>query len=378
MEQRKPEKTLGYIDDAITIVDENTSMRDGIHSVLEVCRRGYFCIPCLEEKWTSELETEPVLLELRRFMKVLFEFDEAIQEEKIKPERAVEELSDAYMYLYERIDNTTSASGISGQSAVLMGTEFLLAKTGGVPIMASLSPDLQVPTEEIIKLLQALIEELEEAANASRNREAQRLVRNLKKLIRILRAAGSRISLTRVLGMLRQILPRLLTILRSSLTAQRFHLVLRAILNFARGVAGLMPGGAAGGTGAAGGSAAGTALWYIFLILAAFGLGCLIGWLIGNIQIGDQTIHEWLGDCFYWLLFAPSKDCTEAYALFQEGWSRVRNARRDGNTDAEAAGLAIAILGLREYLEQECEEDVGVYERQLKRMEERLSELTGG
>jgi hypothetical protein len=375
-----------------------------LDDIIEITRRGYACTACIETKYPPDVDLGPALAGLRGQLRLYFTLDHAAKPFDLATSGKA--IGDGILALYETIDRIAPAAQ-TPPGIVSFSSDLLLAGGRGLPIMASMGPGLPglpgfpgatLPVSDLIPLLEALVMELEEAANVlpgSAAQQARALVENLQQILRMLRsmAAGATLSLSSVAQMLRHILPRIMELLRAGLTGARFRLVLQAVLRFAYGIAALIPetGGAgavvAGGGGAAGGAAAGggagvaaaaaTAFAQVIACVLAFGLGCLIGWLIGNIKIGDKTIHEWLGDCFYWLFWAPSGGCDFAYAQFVRFQSAAEAVRDLGDGDAEIALLATAIAALQQYVALECEEDLDIYRRQIERMEARVRTLLG-
>lgn len=367
--------------------------------LIEITRRGYACTACIETKYPPDVDLQPVFAGMRELLRLLFTLD-------AKPSTAnsAKKIGDQLLVLYDRIDAVAPAAQ-TPPGMVSFSSDLLLAGGRGLPIMASMGPGLpglpgfpgvSIPVSDLIPLLEALVMELEEAANVlpgTAAQQARALVENLQQILRMLRsmAAGATLSLSSIAQMLRHILPRLMEMLRAGLTGARFRLVLQAILRFAYGIAALVPeagaggviagGGAAGGAAAGGGAgaaaAAATAFAQVIACLLAAGLGCLIGWLIGNIKIGDKTIHEWLGDCFYWLFWAPSGGCDVTYAQFVRFQSYAREARESGDDQTETIMLGTAIAALQQYISLECDDDLDIYRRELARMQARLRELLG-
>jgi len=290
--------------------------------------------------------------------------------------------------------------GFSATPVFVNGFASDLLLFGMSPVMsiqlASLDPTMPIPVDQLIPLLVALLEELQEAANVVTQGPAAlrlaALIAQLRMIIATLQAmVGQRMSLTALANLLKPILQEIMLLLRSSLTAGRFRMVLQAVLRFATGLADLatVGGGAAaagGGGGAAGGAAAGGAaggaaastLWVVLAILLALGLGMLIGYLLGKIKIGDQTIHEWLGDFFYWLIWAPASGCDETYTEYVRWRSLRRQAEASEQNEVAVALVIQEIAALRRYIALECEDNMSIYRRELNRLEARLDRLVGG
>ena len=381
-----------------------TTGRGPFDDLIELSRRGYACTACIETKYPPPFDVAPVYDSIRGLLRILFTLD-AAGTQSFNPVKDGSLLGDRVLALYDTIDGLVPASQSPPAMASLAST-LLMASSGGLPIMASMGPGLpgvSVSVAELIPLLEALVMELEEAANVlpgGAAQQARALVEALQQILRMLRSmgAGTTLSLASVLQMLRNILPNLLALLRDGLTGARFRLVLQAIIRFGYGVAALIPeggagaviaggGGAAGGTaagaGASAGAGAGAAAAVIFAeviaCLLAAGLGCLIGWWLGNLKVrnSDVTIHEWWGDCFYWLFWAPDRSCDGAFEAFAVAQSKAREARDANDKEGETAAVATAIASLQQYIRLKCDDDLDIFRRQVERMQARLRELLG-
>lgn len=254
-------------------------------------------------------------------------------------------------------------------------TGALLAPQPGAPLIVAIAApggEVPIPPDEAARILTELIRILEEAirraaganGNLTRARELLELLRRYRDLV----AAGGAVTLAELAAFLKPFFAELLAILRGLLSREAWIALGRALVGIAEQLAAYLGGTACGAPLAL--------FWYLVAILAAAGLGYLLGRLIGRIRIGDQTIDDHLADFFYWLLYAPPGGCEEFLAAYLKAMERFRQLEATGAPDdARAAALAEAIYFLGRYIDLKCEDDMAVYRRELDRLLEKLKSL---
>ena len=107
------------------------------------------------------------------------------------------------------------------------------------------------------------------------------------------------------------------------------------------------------------GESAGAAfIWIVLTIIAGAAIGIGIGYLIGNIKIGDKTIWEHLGDIFYGWFYAPPDDCTILYELYLRAKADRKKYESSGSTLDKSVMISLLTTErdlLQRYIDLKCE-----------------------
>jgi hypothetical protein len=268
------------------------------------------------------------------------------------------------------------APGIAVSDRVFR-TSALLAPPASVLLFTnSLTPGGQVPIppDEAARILRELLRILEDAVrragsgngNLARARE---LLEFLRRYIAAV-AGGGAVTLSELAAFLRPFLAELLGILRGFFGREAWMALGRAIV---QAITGLAQG--LGGTACA---APVAFVWYIVAVLAAAGLGFLIGRLIGGINIGGKTVDEYVAGFFYWLFYAPPDGCVEALDGYLKALERSRQLEAAGAAkEAVIAALSEAVSMLSIYIQLKCEDDLSGLQNQLDFLLQKLKRLVG-
>jgi hypothetical protein len=204
----------------------------------------------------------------------------------------------------------------------------------------------------------------ERAAALARARE---LLETLRRYIAAVLGGGA-MTLRELVAFLRPFLREILSVLRPLVGANEWKALGQAIIRVITPMAEYL-GASAGGV---------PLLWAILACIAAAGLGMLVGWLIGNVKIGDQTIHEHLADFFYWLFWAPAAACEKLWEAYLKAKERRRQYQNSGSTLDKSVMIPLlaeetAILSA--YVDK-CAKGQGPIEAELRRLEAELQLLT--
>jgi hypothetical protein len=250
-----------------------------------------------------------------------------------------------------------------------------LAPHANMPIFADIiTPGGQVPIppDEAGRILAELIRILEEAirqaaganGNLARARELLEMLRRYRDLV----MAGGAVTLSELAAFLKPFFAELLTILRGLLSREAWISLGRALVGICEQLAEYLGGTACAATVAF--------LWYVVAILAAAGLGWLVGRLIGKIRIGGRSIDEHVQDFFYWLFYAPPDGCDEAYDEYMKALERTRQLEASGaSKEARIASLSQAIVMLQQFIDLKCLDDLHPFELMRDQLLDKLRAL---
>jgi hypothetical protein len=101
-------------------------------------------------------------------------------------------------------------------------------------------------------------------------------------------------------------------------------------------------------------------LYFVLLIAAALGIGMAIGYGIGSITVGGQTIHDWIADFFYGIYdwFTDATDCEKIYDAWLQSQADARGLEASGaTTDSQLSSLFKSIALLDRYMKKCVSDD---------------------
>lgn len=253
----------------------------------------------------------------------------------------------------------------------------LLASGGYPPILADVVPEPSIPPDQVAEWLRQLHRVLSDFLNGITNTngtpERAQAIARARELLETLRRyiaavlGGGAMTLRELFAFLRPFLRQILTVLRPLVGANEWRALGQAIVRVITPMAEYL-GGTAGGL---------PYLWIVLACLAAAGLGALIGWLIGQIKIGDQTIHDHLADFFYWLFWSAPASCTATWQAYLQAKQRRRDYEASGTTldkDVMVPLLTQEIAFLSSYVKT-CAPGQRPFEQELERLQAKLQPL---